>query len=229
MVFKRKLSDEVVAFILNNVSKMTPYKVRKELIKRFDIVVSKGACEYYYKRYIKNEHVMRGKLTPTFLTKPIGTERTDGDGYIRVLIGSGKEKLKHHIVWEKDNTPLKNDEILIFLDGDRTNCSIDNLVLVKRKYIPKINNILKDIDSVTPEMRKTAILTAKLFIDASERELKSKRNSPNRNPKKQDYKDIVFLHKQGLTANEIAKILNKSKSAIYWTLHRWRLGCYEGY
>lgn len=229
MAFKRKFPDEVVDFILNNVSKMSPYKVRKEILNRFDIVVSEGTCEYYYKRYIKNEHVMRGKLTPTFLTKPIGTERRDIDGYIRVLIGSGKEKLKHHIIWEKNHPPLKNDEILIFLDGDKTNCSIDNLVLVKRKYMPKINNILKNIEYVTPEIRKTAILTAKLFVDAGERAIESKKNNPNRKPKKQDYKDIIFLHKQGLTANEIAKRLNKSKSVIYWTLHRWRLGCYEGY
>lgn len=227
MVFKRKLPDKVVEFIIDNCKNHSIRGLKKQVLNRFDVVVSEGACEYYFKRYIQDKHVMRGKCKPSFLLKPIGTERKDKDGYIRVIVDNGKERLKHHLVWEQNHEPVKNTEVIMFLDGDKSNCNIDNLIVVKRKYIGAINNILKDIEDVTPQMKKTAILSAELLIEARNKDIQRKKNNPNRRPKKEDYKDIILLHKQGLTANEISKRLNKSVAIIYWTVRRWRLGCYD--
>lgn len=229
MVFKRKLPNEVVEFILDNCKNHSIRGLKKQVLNRFDVIVSEGACEYYFKRYIQDKHVMRGKCKPSFLTKPVGTERKDKDGYIRVIVDTGKERLKHHIVWEREHEPVKNTEILMFLDGDKTNCDINNLILVKRMYLGAINSILKDIEDVTPQMRKTAILSAELLIEARNKDIQRKKNSPHRKPKKDDFKDIILLHKQGLTTSEIAKKLNKSKPIIRWTIRRYMLGCYEGY
>lgn len=224
MPFKRKFSDEVIEFIIANCDKMTDGQLRKQVFEKFGVKVSYGTTNYYLQRYIRGEHVMRGKCKPTFLTKPIGTERIDKDGYIRIIVDVGKERLKHHIVWEQEHEPIGSDEVIMFLDGDKTNCDIKNLVLVKRKYIGAINNIVKNVE-YTPEMKKTAILAATLLINARETEIR--KNKSRHKPKKQDYKDIVILHRQGLNAREIATRLSKHIAVVRWTIRRYRLGCYD--
>ena len=61
-------------------------------------------------------------------------EHISKDGYIVKSIGEGKVKLKHIYVWEKaNNKKLPKGYCLSFLDGDRTNCNINNLELISRQ------------------------------------------------------------------------------------------------
>ena len=225
MVFKRKLPDEVVEFIMENVKSENVKFIKESISNKFNITVSDGAIAYYKTRYVENKHIRRGKYKPSFLTKPIGTERVDKDGYIRVIVEEGKERLKHHLVWEKENKPVEKDEILMFLDGDKKNCDVSNLILVKRKWIGAINNILKGVESVSPVMRKTAILTAQLMVEANEK--KDSKKNAYRHPRTDYCSEVLFLHKQGFSINGIAKKLNKSTGVISWILRRWRLGYYD--
>lgn len=71
-------------------------------------------------------------------TKPIGYERITKDGYIEVKIamrpGDTKDGHnfvgKHRLIWEAVNGPVPRGHKLIFLDGDRKNCDIENIALV---------------------------------------------------------------------------------------------------
>jgi hypothetical protein len=54
------------------------------------------------------------------------------DGYIMIKTNEGW-KYKHVFIWEKENGKIPADHCLIFLDGDRSNCNLENLLLVERK------------------------------------------------------------------------------------------------
>lgn len=222
-MFKCKYPQEVYDFIQDNINMVG---LRKAIQDKFGIVFNKSTIDYYRRKHrgIKIKHV---KTTPTFLTKPVGTERVDKDGYIRIIVDGGIERLKHHVVWETKNPPIKDGECLLFLDGNKLNCSIENLYLIKRKYISTLNCMIKKMGIITPEQRKSLILCAGLKIEADERELKLKAKSPRRRPKGNNYIIVKELYEQGLLPSQIANKLNKSVSVIHWTLRRLKLGCYD--
>ncbi|HFU4218810.1 TPA: HNH endonuclease signature motif containing protein [Streptococcus suis] len=74
--------------------------------------------------------------------KKIGDERIC-DGYIWVKVAEPDVwKAKHRHVYEQHhNIKLGKDDILIFLDNDRTNCDIDNLYLVNRSIHARANTL----------------------------------------------------------------------------------------
>lgn len=69
-------------------------------------------------------------------TAPIGTEVIVNKGFIKVKISNDKTpayknwKFKHILVWEKFNGPVPAGKRIIFTNGNRQDCTIDNLRLV---------------------------------------------------------------------------------------------------
>lgn len=48
-------------------------------------------------------------------------------------------KPKHQVIWEKHNRPITDDEVIIFLDMDRTNFDIENLYCIPKKIMRVMN------------------------------------------------------------------------------------------
>ena len=214
-MFARKITPEIKGCILQN--KDMQIKALTALVNRtFDINI----CTATVGRHL-GRHKKKKQRKPSFLLKPLGTERIDKDGYVRVITESG-EKLKHRLVWESENPPVKPDEIIIFIDGDKTNICLDNMVLIKRKYIGAINEFFGGIANVKPQLRKTALLSIETYVEARERALKAKKIKP----KKDVWQDIVRLHLAGETKNSIAKHTGRSTTTVAWTIRRFRLGAY---
>lgn len=73
--------------------------------------------------------------------RPVGHERIDTkDGYIYVKVdGLRTMVLKHRHVWEQANGPVPEGHVVVFRDGNRMNCSLDNLLLVKRGVLAVMN------------------------------------------------------------------------------------------
>ena len=61
-----------------------------------------------------------------------GGEHLTKDGYIMKSLGESKKILKHKYVWENKNGKIPKGYCLWFKDGDRTNCSIENLELISQ-------------------------------------------------------------------------------------------------
>jgi len=62
-------------------------------------------------------------------------QKLGGDGFLYVRKpGSRKWQLKHLVVWEEANGRLPRGQALIFADGNRINCDLENLVLVPRDF-----------------------------------------------------------------------------------------------
>ena len=152
----------------------------------------------------------------------IGYERIDKDGYILVKVAYPRvEKRKHFIEWEKYNAPTNNKtECLIFLDGDKTNCNIDNLFKIKRKYLGCINHYAPV--GMPPELRKTAIISAILYLDAKEKkDKKTHKRNAERTPETNAL--VISLHQQGLNISQIAKNTGLSKPTVRWKIRTHNL------
>lgn len=67
---------------------------------------------------------------------PLGTEYIDSFGYTLVKVkdtvgGRSKNwKLKQRVIWENNFGPIPKNHVVLFLDNDKTNFSLDNLLCV---------------------------------------------------------------------------------------------------
>ena len=65
---------------------------------------------------------------------PVGTERVKSDGYLwRKIAEPNKWKQVHIILWEEKNGLIPEGMCLTFLDGNRMNTALENLLLISRK------------------------------------------------------------------------------------------------
>lgn len=102
---------------------------------------------------------------------PIGSERITKDGYIEIKIQEGKFQKnwrgKHILVWEEHNGPVPEGHAVIFGDGNNRNFDLDNLILVSRAQLLKLNQqglIKNDAD-----LTRTGVIIADLQMKISER------------------------------------------------------------
>lgn len=211
-MFAKKITPEAKQFLLDNSEKSIKI-LMSSLEENFNIKLSETSVRHHSGRLKP-----RGNK-PSFLSKPIGTERIDKDGYIRIITSEG-ERLKHHVVFGK---PIGKDEILIFADGDKTNCTIDNLMLIKRKYIGAINRIFSNVPNLTPELRKTAVLSAILTVESNEQKNKKRKIKP----RSVNHLRIIELHKKGLSIRKISENVEKCRSTVAQIIYNYKRGCYE--
>lgn len=71
----------------------------------------------------------------------VDTEVINDDGYIKVKIAEpDKWELKHRLVWQKKYGKIPEGSCLIFLNGNRKDCRIENLMLIKRSILSVLNH-----------------------------------------------------------------------------------------
>lgn len=73
--------------------------------------------------------------------KPIGHEYKNTQGYIMIKVAEPRKfELKHRHVWQQANGTIPARHVIRFLDNDRANCSLDNLVCVPVEVNGKVNS-----------------------------------------------------------------------------------------
>lgn len=104
---------------------------------------------------------------------PVGSERVNSDGYRDVKIADPNVwKAKHILLWEAVHGAVPDGSCLLFGDGDKTNVTLENLLLVSRKQLARMNQrglIQNDI-----ELTKTGILIADIQNAIGERKKKAR-------------------------------------------------------
>ena len=78
--------------------------------------------------------------------KPVGTERIDRDGYILIKVqdhGTWNQRWRHksRVLWEQAFGPIPQKHALIFKDGNPLNCVLDNLMLVTKNELARMNKM----------------------------------------------------------------------------------------
>ena len=98
----------------------------------------------------------------TWNKKPVGYERVcSKDGYILIKTGEPNQfNLKHRVVWEKANGPIPKNHIVAFKNKDRTDCRIDNLILMSKSEMVRYNQSYYKL--ATPDSNESCLLMAKI-------------------------------------------------------------------
>ena len=107
-------------------------------------------------------------------TKWLGYERISKDGYIEISVAetnphTGYErrfKPKHVVIWEQRNGPVPDGCCVIFRDGDKLNVTIENLVLVSRAELLRINQY--GYKEAPEEVKPSLLVLAKLETKAGD-------------------------------------------------------------
>jgi hypothetical protein len=104
---------------------------------------------------------------------PMWKERITKDGYIEIKVPErnpytgfmGRYVLKHKWIWQKEKGSVPDGYALMFLDGDKRNCDIANLALVKRAELLLIN---RQFPNLPAKLIPTAIGIAQVSVKARE-------------------------------------------------------------
>lgn len=108
--------------------------------------------------------------------RPVGTESLRADGYIWVKVAEpNKWREKHRLLWEEHHGPIPKGKGVMFVDGDRLNVHIDNLVLVDNSVRVRINQM--QLAGKGPEITESAIALATLKNKIGEAKRRTKGNN----------------------------------------------------
>ena len=123
---------------------------------------NKGVCAEGCKRtWFEKGHIPKNH-------RQVGSERINVDGYTEIKVAEpNKWRLKHNVIWEQYHGPIPKSHCILFGDGDKQNLDIDNLILVSRKQLVRLNQnglIQNDI-----ELTKTGIIIADVMSKVGER------------------------------------------------------------
>ena len=101
---------------------------------------------------------------------PVGTEKEREDGYVYVKVQDGRKNRnwmqKHRLIWEQAHGPVPPGHVVTFLDGDKRNFALDNLVLISRAEHGVLNK--RGLRFEDSELTKTSILLAKVLLATSQ-------------------------------------------------------------
>lgn len=96
--------------------------------------------------------------------KEVGSERVNVDGYTEIKVAEpNKWRLKHRVMYEKyHNVDLNSEQLIIFADGDKSNLTKENLLLVDNKQLLALNKhkLIKE----NGELTKVGLNIANIII-----------------------------------------------------------------
>lgn len=159
--------DQINAYIGNhklNTGKTGYFEKGQEAFnkgKKWDEFMSKEAQEGSRRTCFK-----KGNIPPNNV--PVGTIRITKDGYQIIKVQDtgpqwARWKLVQRKVWEEHNGPIPDGHLVIFKDGDKMNCDIDNLALItlgenavlnRRGYRESKNQELTDVAIATVRLER---------------------------------------------------------------------------
>lgn len=141
--------------------------------------VTSGLTGHYEKGSIPHNKGKKGKTTGRMAEtqfkpgerpmnyKPVGSSRVDKDGYKLIKVRDDgpwhkRWRHEHKVIWEKENGPIPKGHVLIFLDGNRENISLENLKMITNRQLLAINRNGWKFDD--KDLTETGILLADLSI-----------------------------------------------------------------
>ncbi len=116
----------------------------------------------------------KGDVPPN--RQPLGTERIcSKDGYIQIKIAETnpytgaptRYKNKQQVVWEREHGPVPKGMVVRLIDGDKTNCAPENLLLISRAEHLRLTRL--GVNDYPLELRPSVVAIAKLEVKTFDR------------------------------------------------------------
>lgn len=94
--------------------------------------------------------------------RPIGSERVNPcSGFILIKVAEPDVFIpKHHYLWKEAGREIPAGHLLVFKDTNKMNCTLENLMLIKRSEFARYNQSFRYL--ATPETNETCLLLGKL-------------------------------------------------------------------
>lgn len=148
----KKAKNKKIVELLEIANKKYNYNITKSQLRQY---LSKR--NIIYKDYKNN--MVRNMCDKV----PIGTEYIKSDGMTLIKISKNKWQYKQRYIYEQYyNVKLKSDEYIIFLDQNRNNFDISNLMKISRHESSILSN--QKIFSKNPKVTEAGVQVAKLII-----------------------------------------------------------------
>lgn len=117
----------------------------------------------------------KGNVPPNRMK--IGEYTHTTDGYLLRKVretGTRRERFEfvHRAEWEKHNGPIPDGKMVSFLDGDKDNCDINNLILIDNSENLELNRSKLRFDN--PELTKVGLSVAKMKIAIRKQRIKKR-------------------------------------------------------
>ncbi|MPW43334.1 HNH endonuclease signature motif containing protein [Acinetobacter guerrae] len=115
---------------------------------------TKGVCKP------NSGNFKKGQIT--WNKKPVGYERIcSKDGYVLIKVAEPNVfKLKHRVVWEEANGDVPEGYIVAFKNMDRTDCRLENLILMSKSEMARYNQSFKLL--ANDQSNESCLLMAKV-------------------------------------------------------------------
>lgn len=104
---------------------------------------------------------------------PVGSERFDKDGYVKIKVANPNIwRLKHRVIWEAANGPVPKTHAIVFKNQNKHDIRLDNLMMIKRSELSALNK--KHVLGTNPEINEVNINVVR--IEQRINEIKRKGN-----------------------------------------------------
>lgn len=161
-------TDEQKEFIKNNVVGRYNEELADLLNEKFGTDFNKNQIKNF-KRTQNLRSGLGGWNRPRY---KIGDEFISNIGFILVKTEKGW-KYKHRLVWEKYFGAIPKDKVIVFLDKNRLNCNIENLLCIDRKVLAYLNRNQTFKNRTNADVTKVCIALAALRFRIQELEQKN--------------------------------------------------------
>ena len=104
----------------------------------------------------------QGRALGQYITRPIGTEYIEKDGRIRIKVSDNVWRDKQRLIWEDAHGKIPEGHNVFFVDGDKSNFRLDNLILISNRE--RCILLKNDRIKLKGDLLKAAINMAKLSV-----------------------------------------------------------------
>lgn len=143
----RRLSDKEKNFIIENYQKYYTPVLLEKLNKEFGTGFTYSCIRGFMVRNKLKSNLGHKNHNKGYPDAEIGHERFDKRGYILIkYTNKYKENwknyaYKHKYVYEKKYGKIPSGYVIMFKDGNVSNCDINNLLLIKRGELSTLTNL----------------------------------------------------------------------------------------
>ena len=110
---------------------------------------------------LSNSGTFKKGHTPSNIRK-VGDRRINRCGYYEIKVKEpGTWKLEHRVIYEKNFGKIKKNYVIVFLDNNKQNLEINNLICISKSIHAIMNN--RRWYSSNPEITKSRIILAKIL------------------------------------------------------------------
>ena len=170
-----KYTEEQIGFIRENVTGTTRIDLANKFNNHFGSEITVSQITGLIKN-LKLKNGLDGRFKPGTAPHnylPVGSEVVNGEGYVVIKIAEpNKWKFKHVLIWEAQNGARPKGYAILFGDKNKSNFSIDNLILVSKEQLLILNH--KKLIQNDADLTRTGVIIADLFKKIGDRKAKRK-------------------------------------------------------